>query len=160
MSKKTLLIQPIQGKFVQSTINGKIVRVWLVNPDTNEQGTEVAYNDAIMMLAYPHPIVCAAQIKGKDGKYVKILDEDDLAAIEQKKSDYANGVTSVESAPSTSNSALEKLVDTQSKLIESQAAQLSQMQNSFAKMQKTMEKLLKKSSKQTDSEEISEETSE
>ena len=158
MSKKTLLIQPIQGKFVQSTINGKVVRVWLVNPDTNEQGTEVAYNDAITMLAYPHPIVCAAQIKGKDGKYVKILDEDDLAAIEQKKSDYANGVTSVESAPS-SNSSLEKLVDAQAKLIESQAAQLSQMQNSFAEMQKNMEKLLKKSSKKTDSEETSEETS-
>ena len=70
MSKKkeTLLIQPIRGKFVQSNINGKIVRVWLVDPDTNRQGTEIPYNDAIAVLALPHPVVCMAQVKGKDGK--------------------------------------------------------------------------------------------
>ena len=39
--KKMLRLQPIQGKFVQSIIHGRIVRVWLVDPDTNEMGTDI-----------------------------------------------------------------------------------------------------------------------
>jgi len=157
MSKKTLLIQPIRGKFVQSTINGKITRVWLVDPDTNEQGTEIAYNDAIAMLAMRHPVVCAAQVKGKDGKYIKILDEDDLAAIEKKRDEYESGVSSVSSSDSSDTSALKQLVETQSKLIDSQNEKMTSMQNQMEKMMERFEKLEKSSSKKNKKEETSEE---
>lgn len=147
MSKETLLLQPVRGKFVQSTINGRIVRVWLVNPDTNEQGTEIPYNDAIAMLALRHPVVCMAQIKGKDGKYCNLLDEDDKKAVEAKKKEYEQGIVNMPVAAPSNNSALEKLVETQAKLIESQGKQLEMMQQEFAKTQKTLEKLMKKADK-------------
>lgn len=144
--KKTLLLQPIRGKFVQSNINGKIVRIWLVDPDTNQQGTEIAYNDAISVLALPHPVVCMAQIKDKSGKYCNILDDDDKLAIEEKKDEYLYGNVrnySQESEPSD-NSDLRRLVETQAELIKSQSKQLDAMQSEFAKIQKTMEKISKK----------------
>ena len=148
MSKKkeTLLIQPIRGKFVQSNINGKIVRVWLVDPDTNRQGTEIPYNDAIAVLALPHPVVCMAQVKGKDGKYCNVLDEDDLELLEQKKNEYLYGDTGTVSDSADSGN-LAKLVETQAELIKSQAKQLDMMQAEFQKAQKSMNKLIEKMKK-------------
>lgn len=147
MAKKTLLLQPIQGKFVQSFVHGKTIKVWLVNPKTNEKGTEIPYDDAIDVLALPHPVVCPAQIKGKDGKYIKILDEDDLKTIAERKDDFSKGVLTESVSTVSDNSSVNKLVETQAKLIESQAEQLKTMQSQFADMQKTMEKLLKKADK-------------
>lgn len=144
--KKTLLLQPIRGKFVQSNINGKIVRIWLVDPDTNQQGTEIPYNDAISVLALPHPVVCMAQIKDKNGKYCNILDDEDRLAIEEKKDEYMYG-NSREFVPETGssdNSDLRKLVETQAELIKSQSKQLDAMQSKFEEIQKNMEKLAKK----------------
>lgn len=144
--KKTLLLQPIRGKFVQSNINGKIVRIWLVDPDTNQQGTEIPYNDAISVLALPHPVVCMAQIKDKSGKYCNLLDDEDRLAIEEKKDEYMYG-SSREFVPETGssdNSDLRKLVETQAELIKSQSKQLDAMQSKFEEIQKNMEKLVKK----------------
>lgn len=148
--KKTLLLQPIRGKFVQSNINGKIVRIWLVDPDTNQQGTEIPYTDAISVLALPHPVVCMAQIKDKSGKYCNLLDDDDKLAIEEKKDEYlygesTRGFDSTEFASGSSDSAdLRKLVETQAELIKSQSKQLDAMQSKFEEIQKSMEKLSKK----------------
>ena len=144
--KKTLLLQPIRGKFVQSNINGKIVRIWLVDPDTNQQGTEIAYNDAISVLALPHPVVCMAQIKDKSGKYCNLLDDEDKLAIEEKKDEYLYGNVHNYSQDdkSSDNSDLRRLVETQAELIKSQSKQLDAMQSEFAKIQKTMEKISKK----------------
>ena len=148
--KESLLLQPIRGKFVQSSINGKIVRVWLVNPDTNQQGTEIPYDDAIALLALRHPVVCMAQIKGKDGKYCNKLDEEDMKAVEAKKKDFINGIVGqnpiyVDSPKN--DETLKQLVETQGKLIESQNKQLEEMQSKFAETQKMLEKLLKKADK-------------
>ncbi len=144
--KKTLLLQPIRGKFVQSNINGKIIRIWLVDPDTNQQGTEIAYNDAISVLALPHPVVCMAQIKDKSGKYCNLLDDEDKLAIEEKKDEYLYGNVHNYSQDdeSSDNSDLRRLVETQAELIKSQSKQLDAMQSEFAKIQKTMEKISKK----------------
>lgn len=143
--KKTLLLQPIRGKFVQSNINGKIVRVWLVDPDTNQQGTEIPYADAIAVLALPHPVVCMAQIKDKTGKYCNLLDDDDKEILQQKRDEYFYGVQNVVSeTPSLSDSSsLAQLVETQAELIKSQKKQLEKMQEESKKSQKLMEKLLK-----------------
>ena len=150
MAKKTLLLQPVQGKFVQVMMNSKTVKIWLVNPDTNEQGTEVAYEDGIKLLALPHPVVCVAQIKGKDGKFIQQLDEEDKALIEEKKRELLSGTESVgNSTSSASNSALEKLVETQTKLIESQNDQIKLMQNSLVEMKKQFEEFKASSAKTT-----------
>lgn len=148
--KESLLLQPIRGKFVQSNINGKIVRVWLVNPDTNQQGTEIPYDDAIALLALRHPVVCMAQIKGKDGKYCNKLDEEDMKAVEAKKKDFINGIVGqnpIHVDSPKSDETLKQLVETQGKLIESQNKQLEEMQSKFAETQKMLEKLLKKADK-------------
>lgn len=144
--KKTLRLQPIQGKFVQSIIHGRIVRVWLVDPDTNEMGTDIEYSDAINILSLPKPVVCLAQIKGKDGKYIQQLDDDDKKLIEERKAEFASGqLSSGQPQGGSDNFALQKLVETQSKLIDSQSKQMEAMQAQFAKMQKDFEKLVKKS---------------
>ena len=143
MEKSTLLLQPLRGKFVQSTIHGHTTQVWLVDPDTNQQGTEVPYKDAIAMLALPHPVVCMAQIKGKDGKYCNLLDDEDKAEIEKKKNEYASGVVInniTEGRSSSDNSDLRDLIKTQAELIKSQSEQLKTMQNEFAKIQKALKK--------------------
>lgn len=143
VKKKTLLLQPIQGKFVQSIIQGRIVRVWLVDPETNQMGTEIEYSDAINVLSLPHPVVCLAQVKGKDGKYIEQLDDDDKKLIEERKAEFASGQLSSNQSGSGDNSALQKLIETQAKLIDAQADQLKNMQEQFAKMQKSIEKLTK-----------------
>ena len=145
--KKTLLLQPIQGKFVQSTINGKITRVWLVDPDTNQKGTEIDYEDAINMLALPHPVVCLAQVKGKDGKYIKQFTKEDEQYLDKRKEEFSHGISAIKSSSSESNFALEKLVETQSELIKSQNNQIASLQSQFNALPKQMEKVLKKADK-------------
>ena len=147
---RTVRIQPISGKFTQYTSHGNTISIWLVDPDTMEQGTEVSYDDAIELLSLRHPLFCEAQVKGKDGKFIKQLSEDDWKVIREKKESNLKTVTENTLHPKTgaapsSDPAMAKLVETQSKLIETQAAQLKAMQDSFAKMQKDMEKLMKKS---------------
>lgn len=145
--KKTLLLQPVRGKFVQSIVHGRIVRVWLVDPETNETGTEIEYNDAITLLSLPHPVVCPAQIKGKDGKFVNLLTDEDKKLIEEKKSEFASGTISASTSQPGDAALLQKLVETQSQVIKSQEKRLEDMDSKFAAMQKTMEKLLKKAEK-------------
>jgi len=141
MSKKeTLLIQPNRGKFVQSSLNGKIVRVWLVDPDTNQQGTEIPYDDAIAMLALPHSVVCMAQVKDKNGKYCNKLDKEDMEAIEKKRKEYAQGMLVQQTTSNGDSEPLKMLIETQAKLIENQTKQLEEMTKKF-------EKLLKKADK-------------
>lgn len=152
MAKKTVRIQPISGKFTQYTSHGNTISIWLVDPDTNEQGTEVSYDDAIELLSLRHPLFCEAQVKGKDGKYIKQLTDEDWKIIQEKKESNLKNVTentlhpTVAAQPSN-DPAMAKLVETQSKLIESQAKQLETMQKQFEAMQKNMEKLMKKADK-------------
>ena len=148
MSKKnTLLLQPIQGKFVQVTINGKIVRVWLVDPDTNKQGTEIPYDDAISLLSLPHPVVCLAQVKGKDGKYLVQLDDEDKEVLEDRKREFKSGTMGTQDKPSvdvSAMSAMGKLLETQTLLIKNQQAQMEAMQKQMDKLDKQMSKMEKK----------------
>ena len=155
---RTIRIQPISGKFTQYTSHGNTISIWLVDPDTKEQGTEVSYDDAIELLSLRHPLFCEAQVKGKDGKFIKQLTEDDWKVIREKKESNLKTVTentlhpTNAVAPTSSDPAMAKLIETQSKLIETQAAQLKAMQNSFTEMQKNMEKLMKSSSKKAKAE--------
>lgn len=149
---KTIRIQPIEGKFTQYTSHGNTISIWLVDPDTRLQGTEVSYEDAIELLSLRHPLFCEAQVKGKDGKFIKQLTDEDWNIIRERKEKNLKTVNEntlhpTTSAPATNDPAMAKLVETQSKLIESQAAQLKAMQDSFIEMQKNMEKLMKKSGK-------------
>ena len=149
---KTIRIQPIEGKFTQYTSHGNTISIWLVDPDTRLQGTEVSYEDAIELLSLRHPLFCEAQVKGKDGKFIKQLTDEDWNIIRERKEKNLKTVNEntlhpTTSAPATNDPAMAKLVETQSKLIETQAAQLKAMQDSFAEMQKDMEKLMKKSGK-------------
>lgn len=149
---KTIRIQPIESKFTQYTSHGNTISIWLVDPDTKLQGTEVSYEDAIELLSLRHPLFCEAQVKGKDGKFIKQLTDEDWNIIRERKEKNLKTVNEntlhpATSAPAVNDSVMAKLVETQSKLIEGQAAQLKAMQDSFAEMQKNMEKLMKKSGK-------------
>ena len=155
---KTIRIQPIEGKFTQYTSHGNTISIWLVDPDTRLQGTEVSYEDAIELLSLRHPLFCEAQVKGKDGKFIKQLTDEDWNIIRERKEKNLKTVNENTLHPKTeaissSDPAMAKLVETQSKLIETQAAQLKAMQDSFAEMQKNMEKLMKKSGKGKEKEE-------
>lgn len=150
---RTVRIQPRDGKFTQYTSHGNTISIWLVDPDTMEQGTEVSYDDAIELLSLRHPLFCEAQVKGKDGKFIKQLSEDDWKVIRERKERNLKTVSEntlhpTTSAPAASDPALQKLVETQAKLIDAQSKQLETMQKGFEEMQKNMEKLMKKSAKE------------
>lgn len=130
---KTILLQPVKGKFVQCFVEGRTTKIWLVNPDTNEQGTEVPYVDAIRLLALPHPVVCPAQVKGKDGKFIEVLTDEDRKAIAEKRDEMIAGLSSVPEK-SSDDSTLKQLVETQAKLIDSQNTELETMRSEFAEM--------------------------
>ena len=153
MANKTIRVQPISGKFCSVTSHGNTIRIWLVDPDTNQQGTEVSYEDAIELLSLRHPMICEAQIKDKNGKFIKQLTDKDWEIINEKKQNNLKTFNqntlhpATESAPAGSNAALEKLVETQAKLIETQAKQMETMQKGFEQMQKDMAKLMKKADK-------------
>ena len=56
MSKRTIRLQPSSGKFLQTSLDGRIINIFLVDPKTNVQGTEVNYDDAIRILAFKNPV--------------------------------------------------------------------------------------------------------
>ena len=152
---RMIRLQPISGKYVSVTSHGAKIRIWLVPPGTKEQGTEVTYEDAIELLSLRHPVVCEAQIKGKDGKFIKQLTAEDWEKINERKNSIAqlaevNSLHPEHSEVSGNNPALTQLVETQAKLIEAQSKQLETMQKGFEEMQKNMEKLLKKGGKKNE----------
>lgn len=105
-------LQPVQGKFLQTTVDGRTVNVWLLDPSDGKQGTDVAYADAVRILAYRHPVAVPVPKKGKDGKFVDPLDDADKAAI-------AKAAEAPGAVPNAgTDSALVDLVKAQGKLIE------------------------------------------
>jgi len=150
---RTIRVQPISGKFCSVTSHGNTIRIWLVEPGTKNQGTEVSIEDAYELLSLRKPVVCEAQIVGKDGKFIKQLTDEDWKIINEKKQNNLkrfneNTLHANESKSSGSDPALQKLVETQAKLIDAQSKQLETMQKGFKEMQKNMEKLMKKSAKE------------
>lgn len=152
MANRTVRVQPISGKFVSCTSNGKIIRIWLVDPKTNQQGTEVSYEDALTLLAMRHPVVCLSQEKDKKtGKYIEQFTEDDWKKVREMHDEALNQISmntlqpsANATAPSGDTKALEDLVKTQAKLIEAQAKQLEMMSKNFEKMEKNVSKIMKK----------------
>ena len=65
MSKRTIRLQPSSGKFLQTSLDGRIINIFLVDPKTNVQGTEVNYDDAIRILAFKNPVAIPVPVKGK-----------------------------------------------------------------------------------------------
>lgn len=120
---KTIRLQPIKGKFLQTDVNGKQINIWLVNPVDMQQGTEVEYEDALHILAYKHPVATITPIKGKDGKFIDVLTDEDKAKIEELK---RNPLGATKPAPAASDN-LQKLVETQSQLLQSQGELIAQM---------------------------------
>lgn len=132
---RTIRLQPIEGKFLQTTVNNHNVNVWLVDPKTNQQGTEVPYNDAIAILAFRHPVATTAQIKGKDGKYIQQLTDEDKEEIKKLKESYGMQIPVAETSNS-SDSALAELVKTQGKLLESQSELMKSMKAEIDELKK------------------------
>ena len=133
MAKRMIRLQPVKGKFLQTRVNNHDVNIWLVDPKTNQQGTDVAYEDAIAILAFNHPVATPALIKGKDGKYIKQLTEEDKAAIQNLKDNP--GVSSVPEK-SSDNSALTELVKTQGELLETQSELMKSMKSEIDELKK------------------------
>lgn len=123
MENRKIRLQPIQGKFLQTRVNNHDVNVWLVDPKTNQQGTEVDRDDAIAILAFRHPVATVAQIKGKDGKYIKQLTNEDMEAIQELK----NHPTAAPIESSKDDSNLSELVKAQGKLLETQSELMKSM---------------------------------
>lgn len=135
MENRKIRLQPIQGKFLQTRVNNHDINIWLVDPKTNQQGSEVDRDDAIAILAFRHPVATVAQIKGKDGKYIKQLTDDDMAAIQELKNHpIAEPVGSVKSED---NSTLTELVKTQGELLKSQAELMKSMKAEIDDLKKS-----------------------
>lgn len=147
MANRTVRVQPISGKFVLAVSNGRQIRIWLVDPATMRQGTEVSYEDALTLLSMRHPVVCLSQEKGKDGKFIEQFTKEDWDKVHKMHDDAMNqiaGNTLQEPQISKPDENLTKLVEAQAKLIENQNKQLEEMHKNFEKIQKDMEKLMKK----------------
>lgn len=119
---KTIRLQPIQGKFLQTDVNGKQINIWLVNPVDMQQGTEVEYEDALRILAFKHPVATLTPIKGKDKKFINVLTDEDKAKIEE----YKRNPTTIQ-APKSSSDNLQKLMETQAELLKAQGELITQM---------------------------------
>ena len=147
MANRTVRVQPISGKFVLAVSNGRQIRIWLVDPATMRQGTEVSYEDALTLLSMRHPVVCLSQEKGKDGKFIEQFTKEDWDKVHKMHDEALNQFaanTLQEPQISKPDENLTKLVEAQAKLIETQNKQLEQMTKDFAAMQKNVEKLMKK----------------
>lgn len=130
---KTLRLQPATGKFLQTAVNGKKINIWLVNPADMEQGTEVDYEDALRILAFKHPVAVPVPQKGKDGKYVSVLTEEDIAKI----TEYRNNPQNETLGKSTSNDdKLAGIIEAQSQLLKSQTELLTQMRSEIDELKK------------------------
>lgn len=143
MTGRTIRLQPISGKFLQTDVKGKQINIWLVDPKTNQQGTEVNYDDAIAILAFNHPVATLAAIKGKDGKFIQQLTEDDKKKIQELKEEGLNATNVSVSAPTSNNSNLEELVKAQSKLLETQGELIKQMRTEIDGIKKGKAKTAK-----------------
>ena len=133
MAKRMIRLQPVKGKFLQTKVNNREINIWLVDPKTNQQGTEVAYDDAIAILAFPHPVATPALIKGKDGKYIQQLTAEDKATIQELKENP--GVSSVPESKSN-NSELTELVKAQGELLKAQAELMKSMKSEIDDLKK------------------------
>ena len=142
MSKRTIRLQPSSGKFLQTTLDGRIINIFLVDPKTNIQGTEVNYDDAIRILAFKNPVAIPVPVKGKDGKYIKQLTDEDLAAIEDIKN---NGYKETTAIVSSDNSALENVVASQNEVIKSQMDFMTQMKKEMDELKSEVKKMNSKS---------------
>ena len=139
MAQRTIRLQPIQGKFLQTRVNNRDVNIWLVDPKTNQQGTEIPYDDAIAILGFRHAVATVALIKGKDGKYIQQLTDEDKAKIQEIKDNP--GISSIPTdTPSSDNSALTELVKTQGKLLETQGELLQSMKKEIDDLKKNQSK--------------------
>ena len=121
-------------------MDGQNINIWLVDPKTNQQGTDIPYKDAIRILAFKHPVATVTPIKGKDGKFINVLTDEDKAAIKKVKQEgWKEAVTTT----SSDNSALEKVVEQQNEIIKSQMDFMTQMKKQMDDMQKEMKALSK-----------------
>lgn len=146
MSKRTIRLQPSSGKFLQTSLDGRIINIFLVDPKTNVQGTEVNYDDAIRILAFKNPVAIPVPIKGKDGKYVKQLTFEDIAAIEEIRN---NGYKESTAIVSSDNSALETVVASQNEVIKSQMDFMTQMKKEMDELKSEVKKMGGKSETKT-----------
>lgn len=144
---KTLRVQPIYGKFLSSTVNGKTIKVWLVDPVTGEQGTVLPYDDAVALLTLRNPVACLAQVKGKDGKIVQQMTDEELKSLTALKEQVMAGVQPTVSSSNEENSALKALVETQAALLKSQESEIENMKNEFSELKKLIAASAKKSKK-------------
>lgn len=142
MSKRTIRLQPSSGKFLQTSLDGRIINIFLVDPKTNVQGTEVNYDDAIRILAFKNPVAIPVPIKGKDGKYIKQLTSEDIAKIEEIKN---NGYKESTAIVSSDNSALENVVASQNEVIKSQMDFMTQMKKEMDELKSEVKKMNSKS---------------
>ena len=118
---KTLRLQPSEGKFLQTSVNGKQINIWLVNPADMQQGTEVDYDDALRILAFRHPVATLTPIKGKDGKYIEVLTDEDKKKIQE----YKDNPLSANNPSADGN--LQSLIEAQGMLLKSQQELMAQM---------------------------------
>lgn len=142
MSKRTIRLQPSSGKFLQTSLDGRIINIFLVDPKTNIQGTEVNYDDAIRILAFKNPVAIPVPVKGKDGKYIKQLTSEDIAKIEEIKN---NGYKETTAIVSSDNSALENVVASQNEVIKSQMDFMTQMKKEMDELKSEVKKMNSKS---------------
>ena len=145
MSKRTLRLQPSTGKFLQTSLDGRIINIYLVDPRTNIQGTEVNYDDAIRILAFKNPVAIPVPVKGKDGKFIKQLTAEDIAKIDDIRN---NGYKEATAIVSSDNSSLEKVVESQNETIRMQMEFMAQMKKDMDSLKSEVQKMNTKSAAQ------------
>ena len=130
MSEKFIKLQPMTGKFLQCTVNGKQINVYLVDPATNKDGTDVERDDALRILAFKHPVAKIAIIKDKDGKYYNPLTHEDWEKIKQYREEGVSAARTDEQKTSATEAALAELVKTQTQLLSQMKSEIDELKGS------------------------------
>ena len=134
---KTIRLQPMSGKFLQTSVNGKTINIFLVDPKDNKQGSEVDYEDAMRILAFKHPVATPVPVKDKKGKFVSVLTDEDKKKIAEYKANPVNQTVANNVNNSSSDTAvLTKIVENQSDILKAQTEMLAQMKQEIADLKK------------------------
>lgn len=135
-----LKLQPAKGKYLKLTSNGKTYEIFKVDPRTNEFGTRIGRQEAILLLEnFPNLISLVQQVK--DGKIVSQISKQEIAEIRQNQFNRQLGLKTTATAPAGDGKAydaeiseLKGLLAQQSELIKSQAEAIESLKGQIEAM--------------------------
>jgi hypothetical protein len=147
-TKKDVMVMPLQGKFLQISVDGKGYDIFRVHPTfsvgkKNCFGTPVPYDVAVKLLMM-QPILVAVVPEVKDGQFVQVFAEEDRVKISEVHSRATAGLPVYEAKAvevPADTAALQELVKKQAAMLEGFSSQLKEASAVQEKLEIRIEEL-------------------